>query len=92
MYVDLIRGGSVQQALQRVALADGDPCMADYRPTLAVYNEFMPLSEYRCTHRKTRFYYDPSAGKCNSFVFTGCHRSSNLFATLVQCKELCSGE
>ncbi|XP_060520392.1 papilin isoform X2 [Cylas formicarius] len=47
------------------------------------------VSPGNCSMEYPAFYYDPSTGKCSSFVYTGCHGNENRFSSEEQCERQC---
>lgn len=51
----------------------------------------LPLAIGSCTAPSIRYYYDASAGRCNSMTYSGCGGNANNFQSLASCQATCSG-
>jgi hypothetical protein len=44
-----------------------------------------------CKAIKERWYYNPSRGCCEKFLYGGCQGNSNNFQSYEECNKMCSG-
>uniref|UniRef100_A0ABM5EPV0 BPTI/Kunitz domain-containing protein-like n=1 Tax=Pogona vitticeps TaxID=103695 RepID=A0ABM5EPV0_9SAUR len=52
----------------------------------------LPKEPGRCRVRFGRFYYNVKSGRCEEFVYSGCHGNANRFRTRTQCIKECAGK